>query len=292
MTVKFVAEISSNHNQDIERCKEFIRVCKMIGCDAVKFQLFKIDELFAPEILAKREDLRARAKWELPLGYIPELAQYTHDLGLEFSCTPFYLEAVDALEPYVDFYKIASYELLWTALLEKCAKTNKPVVISTGMATLDEISEAVNVLVNAGAKDITVLHCTSAYPTPLDQANIRAIETLRKAIKPNKDGISLKFGLSDHTVSDAAVLLSIYRYNASFLEFHFDLDGQGFEFGPGHCWLPERIGKVIELARAYELVDGTGVKVPGEAELPDRMWRADPSDGLRPLIEIREKYTT
>ena len=127
---EFIAEVSSNHNRDLGRMKEFIQVAADIGCDGVKFQLFKIEDLFAPEILAWSEEHRRRADWELPLEFIPELAEYTHKCGLKFSCTPFYLEAVDILEPYVDFYKIASYELLWLDIFRACAATGLPVVFS------------------------------------------------------------------------------------------------------------------------------------------------------------------
>lgn len=120
--VRFIAEVSSNHNRDLDRCKLFIEIAKSIVCDGVKFQLFKIDHLFASDILAKSEKHRERKKWELPLEFIPELSEYAHKLELQFSCTPFYLEAVDELFPFVDFYKIASYELLWHDLFRKCVE--------------------------------------------------------------------------------------------------------------------------------------------------------------------------
>ena len=105
MKVKFIAEVSSNHNQNLSRCLKFIEKAAEIGCDAVKFQLFKVDKLFAPEILAKSEEHRKRARWELPVNFLPELFQKCHSLGLEFACTPFYLKAVEELKPYVDFIK-------------------------------------------------------------------------------------------------------------------------------------------------------------------------------------------
>ena len=146
MEVKFVAEVSSNHDRDIQRSKDFIKAASDIGCSGVKFQLFKIDQLFAPEILAKSEKVRKRKEWELPLEFIPVLSEYAHSLNLQFSCTPFYLEAVKELEPYVDFYKIASYELLWKELFIECVKTGKPLVFSTGMATIEEIKKMALVL--------------------------------------------------------------------------------------------------------------------------------------------------
>ena len=144
--IDFIAEISSNHNQDLSRMKEFIYASKESGCSGVKFQLFKIDELFSPEILEKSEIHRKRKDWELPVEYIPELAGLAHSLDLSFSCTPFYLEAVDELEPYIDFYKISSYELLWHELFKRCGNTGKPVAFSIGMSNKEEVENTMNCL--------------------------------------------------------------------------------------------------------------------------------------------------
>ena len=218
MKPKFIAEVSSNHNRDLSRSLEFIHASANAGCDAVKFQLFKIDQLFAPEILNKSEKHRKRKEWELPLEFIPILAQRCKDIGIEFSCTPFYLDAVKELEPYISFYKIASYELLWDDLLIACANTSKPIVISTGMATIDEIQHAVEVLRNHGCKDLTLLHCTSAYPTPHNEANLSAIESIRSATGCN-------VGWSDHTVKPTVINRAINKWGANIIEFHLDLDG-------------------------------------------------------------------
>lgn len=283
MGVKFIGEVSSNHNRDLERALAFIDVAARSGCDAVKFQLFKIDQLFAPEILARSEKHRRRRAWELPLEFVPALAQRCGEVGVEFSCTPFYLEAVGELEPYVSFYKIASYELLWDDLLVACAMTGKPVVLSTGMATLDEITHAVGTLRQHGCALPVLLHCTSAYPTPVLDANLAAIETLRQST-------GCEVGWSDHTKEPAVLHRAIHRWGASVVEFHLDLDGTGEEFTAGHCWLPEEIAPVIRDVRMAMEADGVGVKEPAPSELPDRLWRADPSDGLRPMKEIRGQW--
>ncbi len=279
----FVAEVSSNHSQDFNRAKEFIKVSSQIGCQAVKFQLFKIDKLFAPEILAKSKTHRDRKEWELPIEFIPELSTYSHSLGLQFSCTPFYLEAVKELEPYVDFYKIASYELLWDDLIIECAKTKKDLVLSTGMATLDEINHAVEVFKTYSNSKLTLLHAISGYPTPLKEANLKAIETLRNKFK-------IDVGLSDHSVSKDVITRAIYKWDASMIEFHLDLDENGAEYKSGHCWLPNQMEETINSIKNGFLADGTGEKVPALSEIDDRLWRADPSDGLRPFKEIREKF--
>ena len=280
MTATFVAEVSSNHHRDLDRCFKFIDVSAEIGCHAVKFQLFKISELFAPEILAKSAKHRARQEWELPIEFIPPLAQRCREKNVKFSCTPFYLAAVTELQPYVDFYKIASYELLWDELLIACARTGKPVVLSTGMATLDEIKRAVAVARAAGCRDLTVLHCVSGYPTPVAECNLAAIDTLRAAL-------SCAIGWSDHSVNPGVIYRAVHHWDATMVEFHLDLDGAGEEFKTGHCWMPEQMGAVIKSLADGECSDGNGIKVPAPSEIADRDWRADPSDGLRPMKHVR-----
>lgn len=278
----FIAEVSSNHSQSIERSLQFIDAAAFIGCDSVKFQLFRVDKLFAPEILSKSKAHRDRKHWELPIDFLPILANHSREKGIQFSCTPFYLDAVEELEPYVDFYKIASYELLWDDLLTACANTGKPVIISTGMATIEEIKHAVEIL-RANNCEPKVLHCTSAYPTPHTEANLSAIETIRKAT-------GCEIGWSDHTVNPGVIHRAIHKWGATIIEFHLDLEGQGEEFKTGHCWLPETIRTVITQVRHAQLSDGNGIKKPVQAEIEDRLWRADPSDGLRPFRSIRDKF--
>ena len=292
MTVVFVAEVSSNHNRDLQRCLSFIDTAAKIGCGAVKFQLFKIRELFAPEILAKSEEHRQREAWELPVEFLPALAAHCHKVSVQFACTPFYLEAVEELLPYVDFYKIASYELLWDDMLTAVARTGKPVVLSTGMATILEIEAAVKVLRDAGCRDLTLLHCVSGYPAPVSDCNLAAIETLRKAIRNPQSAIRNQVGWSDHSVNPGVIYRAVHRWGAAMVEFHLDLEGEGEEYRTGHCWLPEQIRPVIEAVLIGFQANGSGEKVPAPSELPDRDWRADPSDGLRPLLKIREAWKT
>jgi len=289
MSAHFIAEVSSNHHGDLDRCKRFIDSAAEIGCDSVKFQLFRIEELFSPEALRNNENLRSRKAWELPTAFIPPLAEHSHARGLQFSCTPFYLDAVAELEPYVDFYKIASYELMWDALLAACARTGKPVVLSTGMATMDEIAHAVKVLRTHGCKTLTLLHCISGYPTPVDECNLAAIASLR-------DTHQCAVGWSDHSVNPQVIHRAINHWGAKVVEFHLDLDGEGDEFKTGHCWLPAPMQSVVQtindpaFTANWTTADGTGVKLPSPTELPDRAWRADPDDGLRPLKATRAQF--
>jgi N-acetylneuraminate synthase len=281
--VYFIAEISSNHDSDIERCFRFIDKAAEIGCHSAKFQLFKIDQLFAPEILRHRPEVAARKAWELPVEFLPLLAQRCKEKEIDFSCSPFYLKAIEELEPYVAFYKIASYALLWDDLLIESARTGKPVILSTGMATLKEVEHAVDVLRKNGCKELTLLQCVSAYPAPFHDANLAAIDTLRKAF-------GCKVGWSDHTVEPGVLQRAIHHWGAEVIEFHFDLEGEGAEFKSGHCWLPATIKPVIDQLKVGIESDGNGIKAPVPAEIVERAWRTDPADGLRPLADTRKNY--
>tara|TARA_Y200000002_G_scaffold357629_1_gene340312 strand:+ start:1828 stop:2709 length:882 start_codon:yes stop_codon:yes gene_type:complete len=276
----FISEVSSNHSQNIERALKFIDKSVSVGCSAVKFQLFKIDQLFSKEVLDNKPEIKKRKDWELPLEFLPILAKRCLEKKIQFSCTPFYLEAVAELNEYVDFFKIASYELLWDDLLVECAKTGKPIILSTGMATISEIQHAVETIKKNGCEKLTLLHCTSAYPTPHNEANLAAIETLR-----NKFNCTV--GWSDHTVNPGVINRAINKWGAEVIEFHMDLEGDGEEFSSGHCWLPNQIAHLITQVTNGFSADGDGNKKPVESEKPDRLWRADPTDGLRPLKSIR-----
>ncbi|HWA91631.1 MAG TPA: N-acetylneuraminate synthase family protein [Rhizomicrobium sp.] len=279
----FIAEASSNHGRDLGRALAFVDAAADCGCDAVKFQLFKIDRMFAPEILSKSAKHRARRDWELPRAHLAPIAERCLKRGIAFSCTPFYLEAVEELRPFVAFYKVASYELLVDDLLQACARTGKSIVLSTGMATMDEIRHAANTLRDAGARDVTLLHCVSAYPTPATEANLKAIEAIRAAT-------GCAVGWSDHTRRPAVIERAVHRFGASVVEFHLDLEGEGAEYAAGHCWLPGEIAPVIARIRESLVADGEGFKGPQPSELSDRDWRADPRDGMRPLRHIRASF--
>ncbi len=288
--VRFVAEVSSNHAQDLDRALRFVDRAAEIGCDGVKFQLFRIDELFAPEILRQSASHRARKAWELPEDFLAPLAARCQTLGIEFGCTPFYLEAVEALTPCVDFLKIASYELLWDDLLAACARSRLPLILSTGMATLDEVRHAATVIQDCGGRDLTLLHCVSGYPAPAAQANLRAIDTLA-ALADEFAGLDLRVGWSDHTVEAGVIHRAVHAHDAEMIEFHLDLEGDGAEFESGHCWLPEDMKKTIDQIRVGLSSEGSGEKVPTRIEENERSWRADPSDGLRPLTPLRSQWS-
>jgi spore coat polysaccharide biosynthesis predicted glycosyltransferase SpsG len=293
---EFIAEISSNHNGDLRRCRQLIDEAARVGCTAVKFQLFRLDRLFAPEILRVSAKHRARRHWELPLRFLPELAAATRGAGLKFGCTPFDLDAVDELASHVDFLKVASYELPWLDLIHACASTSLPLIVSTGMAEAGEAWAAVETALEAGCRDLTMLHCVSRYPVPEDDCNLAAIGTLREMMaanfQPDWPEVALKAGWSDHSVSPGVIGRALRHWAADCIEFHFDLEGEGAEFSGGHCWLPERIAPVIAggWAAVSPACDGTGRIAPLPDDLAERGWRADPKDGLRPTLAVRRDW--
>ncbi len=280
--VIFIAEVSSNHAQNLDRCFSFIEKAAECGCDAIKFQLFRVDQLFSAAVLAASVEHQNRVQWELPLAFLPKIARKCHAEGLQFGCTPFYLKAVEELAPYVDFYKIASYELLWDTLLECCAATGKPVILSTGMADREEIDHALQVLGANGCNDLTLLHCVSGYPTPVGECNLGAIKALRQTY-------DCVVGWSDHSRSPAVLHRAVHCWKAALIEFHLDLDGLGAEYRHGHCWLPDEIAQVISSIKEGFTADGDGAFAIQKCEAADRDWRADPSDGLRPLCKVRNQ---
>ena len=142
-------------------------------------------------------------------------------------------------------------------------------------------------LVNSGCENITVLHCNSAYPTPVEDANLSASDELRSYLQANNPIQKIKIGYSDHTVSPAVMYRAIHTYSLNTVEFHIDLDGKGAEYSSGHCWLPDEIKEVISTVNQGFQADGNNDFGPSNSEMEERAWRADPSDGLRPLKSER-----
>lgn len=288
--MKFIAEIGSNHNQDLRRCIDLIDTAAAIGCDGVKFQFFRIETLYAPEILERSTKHRALKDRELPLEWLPFIKDRCKEKGLELGITPFAISDIDVIRPYVDFIKVASYELLWLDFLKAIGETRLPVVLSTGMATMREICAATKMFPRPDEWELfeyynlTLLHCVSGYPAPDSQANLSAIGELQEFLP-------FPVGYSDHTVSPAVIYRAVHRWDADMIEFHLDLDGKGAESGHGHCWLPDQIEPVIRNVRMGIACDGDGEKRPQPCEVEDMIWCTDPFDGLRPRISARKDFT-
>mgnify|MGYP003951913711 CR=1 FL=1 len=279
---KFIAEIGSNHNKSLNRCYKLIDKAKELGFYAVKFQLFKIDKLFSKDAKKIYKQVNKKKKRELPLNFLPKIYKYCKKTKIKFSCTPFDLESVETLKKFVDFYKIASYELNWQDLLNACAKTNKPVVLSTGMATLGEVNKAYKTLFKKNKK-ISLLHCVSAYPAKPRSCNLKSISFLRKKF-------NCPVGWSDHTVNPLVVYNAIKYQKADLIELHFDLEGSGWEEKEGnhHCWLPNDFKKMLDFINNEKFVEGSNKKRYSIEEKNERKFRTDPRDGLRPLKKFRK----
>ena len=280
--IRFIGEISSNHNGSIKRCYKFIDLCAKLNFFAVKFQLFRIDKLFHSKILKKSKNHRDRKKWELPISFISKISSYCKKKKIKFGCTPFYLDAVKELKPYVDFYKISSYEILFDKLFVECAKTKKEIIFSTGMASYQEVKNAYKILKKNNARKISILHCVSNYPAKIDDCNLNSIKYLSNKFKCD-------VGWSDHSANSLIVQEAIQKYNADIVELHIDLDKKGYEYNFGHCWLPKDLENLMNFTYNLEKLKGKYQKKYSFSEKDERNARADPADGLRPLKKLRKK---
>ncbi|RJX18985.1 MAG: N-acetylneuraminic acid synthase [Desulforudis sp.] len=273
--IKFIADIGANHNQSLDRARRLIAAAAEIGCWGVKFQLFKADRLWGDQETQNKMHER-----ELPPEWLPKLARAAHASGLTFGCTPFDLEAVNRLTPHVDFFKIGSYELLWDDLILACAAREKPLILSTGMATNDEIKTALDLLPERIRHEKTfILHCLSRYPAKPEEANLWRIAYLQSAFRP------VPAGWSDHTAS-IGVLCGAASLGARMIEVHLDLDdGQGREIGHGHCWPASELQRAIRAVKDFRAAD----KGPDRSCAPtDRdlaHLRTDPLTGRRPTVK-------
>ena len=208
-----VAELSANHNGDLDLAKKIIKMTKDHGADAVKIQTYTADTM---TIDSDRDDFQITSglwegyklydlyKWaETPFEWHKELFNYANDIGITCFSTPFDETAVDLLEDLnTPAYKIASFEAIDLPLISYVASTGKPLIISTGMANYDEISEAVTTARDSGCKDLVLLHCVSSYPSPPEVYNLRTIIDLY-------DQFNTLVGLSDHTLGINVALASI-----------------------------------------------------------------------------------
>ena len=224
--VYIIAELSANHNQSLQRAKDTVVAAAEAGADAVKLQTYTADTLTIP---CDNEYFRIKGTiWDgrtlhdlyqeayTPWEWHPELQMLAHDLGLDFFSTPFDATAVDFLESLnVPCHKIASFELVDIPLLKKVASTGKPVIMSTGMASLAEIDEAVSALRENGTKDLVLLKCTSSYPAPPEEANLLTIPHMAQAF-------NCLAGLSDHTMGSAVAVAAV-ALGAKVIEKHFTL---------------------------------------------------------------------
>lgn len=265
-----IAEAGVNHNGDLALAKQLVLAAKEAGADAVKFQTFQAKHLVTAD--APQADYQARnsgktesqfdmlKRLELPLEAFAELSRYCQELGIMFMSTAFDEESADFLAGLgMSIFKIPSGELTNIPLLQHIARFGKPMIVSTGMGTIEEIKEAVEAIQAAGNDDITVLHCVTDYPTPPEQVNLRAMHVIQAAL-------GVPIGYSDHSMGIEASVIAVAA-GAKVIEKHFTLDCN--LPGPDHkaSLEPKDLGEMVKGIRKVEVLLGSGKKQPNEAEL-------------------------
>lgn len=271
--VLIIAEAGVNHNGDMNKAKQLIDVAAQAGVDFVKFQSFKADKLVTKD--AQKADYQKKnigdndnsqynmlKRLELSDADHVELIAYCKQKQVKFLSTAFDTEGVDYLDSLnLDLFKIPSGEITNYPYLESIAKKGKQVVLSTGMATMHEIEEAIKVLTKYGLskKNITVLHCNTEYPTPMRDVNLKAMVTIG-------DRLGLAVGYSDHTLG-IEIPIAAVAMGAGVIEKHFTLDRN--LPGPDHraSLEPNELKAMVKSIRNVELgVSGDGEKEPSESE--------------------------
>ncbi len=264
-----IAEAGVNHNGDIKLAKKLVDMAAEAGADAVKFQTFKAETLVCKN--AKKADYQLETtdgeetqfemlkKLELTKEMHEELIAYCKEKQIMFLSTPFDVESVALLNEYgIEIMKIPSGEITNYPYLKAVGETGKKAILSTGMSTLVEVEEAVKVLKNHGAENITLLHCNTEYPTPMKDVNLLAMCAM-------KDEIGVSVGYSDHT-EGIEVPIAAVALGATVIEKHFTLD-KTME-GPDHkaSLEPEELKQMVKAIRNIEQAMGNGKKEPSESE--------------------------
>ena len=267
--VFIIAEAGVNHNGDISLAKQLVDVAVAAGADAVKFQTFKAEKLvcknaekadYQKETTNQAESqLEMLKKLELTEEMHNQLIDYCKEKGILFLSTPFDVDSVDYLIKLgIEIIKIPSGEITNYPYLRKIAQTGKKVILSTGMSSLEEVREAVEVLKEYGNKDVSVLHCNTEYPTPFEDVNLKAMITMR-------DELGIEVGYSDHT-QGIEIPIAAVAMGAQIIEKHFTLDKK--MDGPDHkaSLEPHELKAMISAIRNVESALGTGVKKPSNSE--------------------------
>ena len=229
-TPYIIAEMSANHNGDINNAYKIIDMAKACGTDAIKLQTYTADtitmDMKTPEFMIEGGLWDGQSLYELydsaftPWEWHKPLFDYAKKVGITIFSSPFDNTAVDLLEDLNSFaYKIASFEAIDLPLISYVARTGKPMIISTGMANKKEIQEAIEAAKEGGCKDLAILHCVSGYPAPMEDYNIKTLVDMQKKF-------SMVVGLSDHTIDNTTAIASV-ALGASIIEKHVTLDRNG-----------------------------------------------------------------
>jgi N,N'-diacetyllegionaminate synthase len=265
-----IAEAGVNHNGDINIAKKLVDAAADAGVDYVKFQTFKADKLVNKD--AKQADYQIENTGVVESQYQMlkrlELTDENHHIlidycdkkGVKFLSTAFDFESIEFLKDKLDFYKIPSGEITNLPYLIKVAKLKLPIVMSTGMANMQEVKETLAVLIAHGInkEDVTILHCNTEYPTPMKDVNLLAMKTIEKEL-------GVEIGYSDHTLG-IEIPIAAVTLGATVIEKHFTID-KTME-GPDHkaSLEPNELKAMVAGIRAIELAMGNGIKTPSESE--------------------------
>ncbi|QGP92818.1 N,N'-diacetyllegionaminic acid synthase [Neomoorella glycerini] len=269
--VFIIAEAGVNHNGDLQLAKKLVDAAVQSGADAVKFQTFKAEDVVTPgaeraqyqkDNMPEKDESQLEMIKRLELSYAQfrELYAYCRHKGIIFLSSPFDQESIDFLAALgVPYFKIPSGEITNYPFLRRIAGKKRPVILSTGMATLGEVEGALRVLREAGATDITLLHCTTNYPALPEEVNLRAMLTMRQAF-------ALPVGYSDHTIG-IAIPIAAVALGAEVIEKHLTLD-RTFP-GPDHraSLEPGEFKEMVAAIRQVEKSLGDGIKRPAPGEL-------------------------
>lgn len=267
-----IAEAGVNHNGDVGRALDMVDAAARAGADAIKFQTFRAKELVSPDAGCVPYQLREGETATSQLELLESLELRTSDFealrkraderGIEFLSSPHTESAVDELAPLVRAFKLGSGDLDHVLLLRRVARHGKPVILGTGMATLDEVQRAAAILTEAGATELVFLHATTQYPCPLDRVHLRAMSTMAHALAPH--GV----GYSDHT-EDIEVSIVAAALGASVIEKHFTLDRT--LPGPDHAASiePDQLAHLARAVHAIPTILGSDHKLPTPEEERD-----------------------
>lgn len=264
-----VAEMSGNHNRDLSRALRIIDAAKAAGADAVKLQTYRADTItidhYGDEFIVKGGLWNGRRLYELyeeahtPWEWHAPIFEHARRIGITVFSSPFDSTAVDFLEELgAPAYKIASPELIDLPLIRKVAQTGKPIVMSTGAATLEEIAEAIQTARSAGVNELVVLHCTAAYPAPPEEANLASIKSLAEQF-------DVVVGLSDHTLGTTVSAMAV-GFGASFIEKHFTLARADGGVDSAFSLEPHELAELVTTARIAQTAVGKPTFGPTSSE--------------------------
>jgi len=271
-----IAEMSANHNQDFNQAVEIIKAAKEAGADAIKLQTYTPDTI---TIDCDNDYFKIKGTiWEgenlyklygeayTPWEWHPKLKKVANEIGLGFFSTPFDETAVDFLESIdISVYKVASFEVVDIHLLKKIAQAGKPIIMSTGMATLSEIDEAVETIKNAGGTQFALLKCTSSYPALPEEMNLRSITHLSETF-------NVPVGLSDHTLG-ITVPIAAVALGACIIEKHFTLSRKVSGPDSSFSLEPPEFKEMVDAVRIAEKTLGKVHYGVSEREKESRVFR-------------------